>query len=149
MLNLAEPDEERFYRRHRARQRRAGAGRRSTRTTGRAASRTRTPTRSSRGSSRLIQPTIIRARTQPLEALGLRRRSTAIDTSQHPYPVSQTLYYAQGVLGLAAPPVFQNPNDPGGLGFLHAHTPAIVLGRAAFEAPGARRRRWRSSPAGT
>jgi tetratricopeptide (TPR) repeat protein len=31
-------------------------------------------------------------------------------------------------------PVFQNPNDPAGLGFLHANTPSIVLGRAAFEA---------------
>jgi hypothetical protein len=39
----------------------------------------------------------------------------------------------QGVLGFTAPPVFQNPNDPAGLGFLHAHTPAIILGRAAFE----------------
>ena len=29
--------------------------------------------------------------------------------------------------------MFQNPNNPAGLGFLHAHTPAIVLGRAAFE----------------
>jgi hypothetical protein len=47
--------------------------------------------------------------------------------------VSQTLYYVQGVLGFSAPPVFQNPNDPAGLGFLHAHTPSIVLGRAAFE----------------
>jgi hypothetical protein len=58
----------------------------------------------------------------------------AIDTSLHPYPVSQTLYYVQGVLGLPAPLVFQNPNDPAGLGFLHAQQPAIVLGRAAFEA---------------
>jgi len=35
---------------------------------------------------------------------------------------------------MQAPMVFQNPNDPSGLGFIHAQTPAIVLGRAAFEA---------------
>ena len=57
----------------------------------------------------------------------------AIDTSMHPYPVSQTLYYVQGVLGMPAPLVFQNPNDPGQLGIVHARTPAIVMGRAAFE----------------
>jgi hypothetical protein len=34
---------------------------------------------------------------------------------------------------MRSPPVYQNPNDPAGLGFVHALTPAIVLGRAAFE----------------
>jgi hypothetical protein len=34
---------------------------------------------------------------------------------------------------MAPPLVFQNPNDPGSLGMVHARTPAIVLGRAAFE----------------
>ncbi len=48
--------------------------------------------------------------------------------------MAQTLFYVQGVLGFEAPPTFQNPNDPAGLGFLHAHTPSIVLGRAAVEA---------------
>jgi hypothetical protein len=43
------------------------------------------------------------------------------------------LHYAQGVFGFEAPPVFQNPDDPAGLGFLHARIPSIVLGRAAFE----------------
>jgi len=81
----------------------------------------------------MVQPTIIRTRTPSLESLGYDPQF-AIDTSQHPYPVSQTLYYVQGVLGLPPTLVFQNPNDPGGLGFLHAHTPAVVLGRAAFEA---------------
>ncbi len=130
VMNLAEPDEERFYRRHRA----DGAA----------------PAQSALSEDdwttlahpdldplvtkifALVQPTIIRTRTPTLQSLGYETQF-AIDTSAHPYPVSQTLYYAQGVLGLPAPLVFQNPNDPGGLGFLHAHTPAIVLGRAAFE----------------
>jgi tetratricopeptide (TPR) repeat protein len=131
VLNLAEPDEERFYRRNKAdnaapaqaildeedwvdRMAHPDADILVTRIFA------------------AIQPTIIRARTQAIEALGYDPRYQ-IDLAAHPYPVSQTLYYAQGVLGFPAPPVFQNPNDPAGLGFLHAHTPSIVLGRAAFE----------------
>ncbi|HEY8041934.1 MAG TPA: tetratricopeptide repeat protein [Polyangiaceae bacterium] len=131
VLNLAEPDEERFYRRHRADN----------------AAPAQAVLDENDWATRLahadadplvtrifaaIQPTIIRARTQPLETLGYDPRYR-IELQMHPYPVSQTLYYVQGVLGFEAPPVFQNPNDPAGLGFLHAHTPAIVLGRAAFE----------------
>jgi tetratricopeptide (TPR) repeat protein/tRNA A-37 threonylcarbamoyl transferase component Bud32 len=130
-MNLAEPDEERFYRRHRAEN----------------AAPAQAVLDEEDWSDRMahddadplvtrifaaIQPTIIRARTQPLESLGYDPHYR-IELQMHPYPVSQTLYYVQGVLGFAAPPVFQNPNDPAGLGFLHAHTPAIVLGRAAFE----------------
>ncbi|MEO7112937.1 MAG: tetratricopeptide repeat protein, partial [Polyangiaceae bacterium] len=130
VLNLAEPDEERFYKRHR---------------TDSAA-----PAQAALDESdwlklahadqdglltrifALIQPVIIRARTKPLDQTGYDMRY-AIDLSLHPYPISQTLYYAAGVLGMQPPLVFQNPNDPGGLGFVHAHQPAIVLGRAAFE----------------
>jgi hypothetical protein len=38
---------------------------------------------------------------------------------------------------METPPVFQNPEDHGGLAFLHAHKPSIVLGAAAlaFELP--------------
>ncbi len=80
----------------------------------------------------LIQPTIIRARTQPLEALGYDLEFRA-DLATQPYAASQMVHYAQGVFGFEAPPVFQNPDDPAGLGFVHAHVPSIVLGRAAFE----------------
>jgi hypothetical protein len=132
VMNLAEPDEERFYRRHRS----DGAAPAQA-----ALGEDDWATSLSHGDLEpiltkifaTIQPTIIRTRTQSLQALGYDAQF-AVDTSQHPYPVSQTLYYVQGVLGLPPPLVFQNPNDPGGLGFLHAHTPAIVLGRAAFEA---------------
>jgi hypothetical protein len=131
VLNLAEPDEERFYRRHRA--------------------DNAAPAQAVLGEEdwaerlahedvdplvtrifAMIQPTIIRARTQSLEDLGYDP-AYQVDLAAQPYPVAQTLYYVQGVLGFEAPPVFQNPNDPAGLGFLHAHTPSIVLGRAAFE----------------
>ena len=131
VMNLAEPDEERFYRRHR---------------TDSAA-----PAQAALGEEEwtsflshgdleplltkifaMVQPTIIRTRTPSLQSLGYEP-DYAIDTSAHPYPVSQTLYYVQGVLGPRRTLVFQNPNDPGGSASLHAHTPAVVLGRAAFE----------------
>ena len=130
ILRLAEPDEERFYRRHRSENAAPAQA-----------------TLDDEAWSRLmhwdldpmltrifamIQPTIMRARTQPIEQLGFDPRY-ALDISMHPYPVSQTLYYVQGVLGMQPTLVFQNPNDPGSLGIVHARTPAIVLGQAAFD----------------
>ena len=133
VLNLAEPDEERFWRRHRADNAAPAQAVMTEEDWRKLAHFDQDPILTNIFA--MIQPTIIRTRTQPLEALGYDRRY-AIDPSLHPYPVSQTLYYVQGVLGMQganSPLVFQNQNDPSGLGFVHAHTPAIVLGRAAFE----------------
>jgi len=131
VLNLADPDEERFFRRHRAE----------------SAAPAQAVLEDDDWATllchedadplvtrifALIQPTIIRARTQPLASLGYDE-GFRLNLAEQPYPVLQMLYYAQGVLGFEAPPVYQNPNDPAGLGFLHAHTPSIVLGVAAFE----------------
>ena len=41
------------------------------------------------------------------------------------------MFYAAGVLGMDLPPVFENPNDPGGVSFLSLTIPALVLGRRA------------------
>jgi tetratricopeptide (TPR) repeat protein len=131
VLNLAEPDEERFYRRHRAENAAPAQAVLSEEDwTAWLAHADADPLLTRVFAA--IQPTIIRARTQPLEALGYTS-DHQIDLGAQDYPVVQTLYYVQGVLGFPAPPIFQNPNDPAGLGFLHAHTPSIVLGRAAFE----------------
>lgn len=81
----------------------------------------------------LIEPAVIGKRSQSLEQLGYDPQYL-IDLTQNPYPMSQNLYYAAGVLGIEAPPAFQNPNDPAGLSFLHAYTPSIVLGQAAMQA---------------
>ena len=118
------------------RQRRARAGGARRGGLGRRASRTPTPTRSSRASSRSSsRRSSARARSRS------RRQGYDLQLPDRPRRrtrtrSSQTLHYAQGVFGFEAPPVFQNPNDPAGLGFLHAHTPSIVLGRAAFERVG-------------
>lgn len=132
LLNLAEPDEERFFRRMRA--------------DSPAAARTQLsfedfqqllihddtdPTLSAM--FMLIEPAIIGARAQALEAMGYDP-SYAIDLAQSPHPMAQTIYWAASVLGVPVPPTFENANDPGGLSFLHAHEPAIVVGRSALEA---------------
>jgi len=130
VLNLAEPDEERFYRRHKAENAAPAQAALGEDDWGKLAHADQDVLLTRIFAA--VQPFIIRSRTQPLEALGYHPQY-AIDPSLHPYPVSQTLYYVQGVLGMQAPPIFQNTNDPAGLGFIHAQTPAIVLGRAAFE----------------
>ena len=79
----------------------------------------------------IIEPAVLKKNGQPLEALGYQQ-AYALDLSRHPYPMSQTLFYAAGVLGMEPPLTFQNPNDGSGVSFLHAHTPAIVLGAAAL-----------------
>ncbi len=73
-------------------------------------------------------------RGQLLESLGYGMTAYALDLVRHPYPMSQTINYSCSVLGMAPPLCFQNPDDPGGLSFLHAHTPGIVLGAAALAA---------------
>lgn len=85
----------------------------------------------------IIQAAVFRKNGQPLQAMGYDP-SYAINLGEHPYPMSQTLNYAAGVLGVEPPPTFQNPNDPNGVMFLHAHVPAILLGAAALatELPG-------------
>ncbi len=131
-LNMAEPDEERFYKRMRAESPAAA----QTRVTEEDwAMRLRHPDADPLLTAlfAMIESAVIAARTQPLEHLGYDPRY-AIDLSLHPYAMSQTLYYATGVLGMTPPVTFQNPNDPGGLAFLHAQTPGIVLGHAALSA---------------
>ncbi|HXX65546.1 MAG TPA: tetratricopeptide repeat protein [Polyangiaceae bacterium] len=131
VLGLAEPDEQRFYLRHRADNAApAQAVLEDTDWTSRIIHPDADPLLTTIFA--LIQPTIVRARTQTLEELGFDP-AYRIDVGSQPYPVCQTIYYAQGVFGFDAPPVFQNPNDPAGLGFLHARIPAIVLGIASFD----------------
>ncbi len=136
-MNFAEPDEERFYRRMRV----EGPA---------AATEPFDPEHWSgclmhgdadpllTGIFAIIEPAVLKKNGQPLEALGYQL-AYAIDLDRHPYPMSQTLNYACGVLGMTPPLCFQNPSDPSGISFLHAQTPGIVLGAAALAAdlPGA------------
>jgi hypothetical protein len=131
VLGLADADEERFFRRHQAEGAAPAQAVLSEQDWGASLAHTNADPLVTQIFA-LIQPTIVRARTEPLASLGYDE-SFLLDIASEPHPVCQTLNYAQGVFGFEAPPVFQNPNDPAGLGFVHAHVPAIVLGRAAFE----------------
>ncbi len=128
-LNMAEPDEERFYRRMRA----DGPANAQSRLGPEHWEALLHPDADPLVTAifQMIEPAVMRRNGQPLEALGYQQ-AYALDLLRHPYPMSQTLYYAAGVLGMEPPPTFQNPEDPGGLSFLHAHSPAIVLGQAAL-----------------
>jgi len=79
----------------------------------------------------LIQPAVIAARAQPLEQMGISQEMQ-IDPSQHHAPLAQTLYYAAGVLGVQIPAIFANPQDPGGVSYLLSNTPCLCLGRVGM-----------------
>ena len=130
VLNLAEPDEERFYKRMR--------------------SETAAPAQAAFSEDdwldlvmhphadplltsvfSLIEPIVVARRSLPIQELGFDP-SYAVDVESHPAPVCQSLYYAAGVLGISVPPAYENPNDPGGISFLYATEPSLVLGTTAL-----------------
>ena len=130
VLNLAEPDEERFYKRMR--------------------SDTAAPAQAVISEDdwldllmhpqadplltsvfALIEPIVVARRSQRIQELGYDP-SYAVDIPSHTAPVCQSLYYAAGVLGIALPPAYENPNDPGGVSFLFASEPSLVLGKTAL-----------------
>ncbi|HZF55627.1 MAG TPA: tetratricopeptide repeat protein [Polyangiaceae bacterium] len=129
-MNIAEPDEERFFKRMRAEGPAAAVDRLSEDDWfGQLMHEDSDPLLTEIFA--VIQPAVLRKNGQSLEALGYQL-AYKLDLTLHPYPMSQTLNYAAGVLGMEAPMTFQNPNDPGGVQFLHAYTPSIVLGSAAL-----------------
>ncbi|HTJ82839.1 MAG TPA: hypothetical protein VL400_14055 [Polyangiaceae bacterium] len=129
VMNMAEPDEERFFRRMRPEGAAAAQSRLTQDDWDLLLHADADPLVTA--IFQMIEGSVLRRNGQALEALGYQQ-AYALDLVRHPYPMSQTLYYACGVFGMEPPPVFQNPEDPGGLAFLHAYTPAIVLGAAAL-----------------
>ncbi len=129
-MNIAEPDEERFFRRMRADSAAVAQDRLNEEDWIQHLTHTDCDPLLTAIFS-VIQPAVLKRNGQPLEALGYQL-AYKLDLSMHPYPMSQTLNYAAGVLGMEPPMTFQNPNDPGGVQFLHAYTPSIVLGAAAL-----------------
>jgi tetratricopeptide (TPR) repeat protein len=131
VLNLAEPDEERFYKRMRA--------------------DTAAPAQNPLADDTwlfqvmhadadalltsvfaLIEAAVIARRGQSIADLGYDV-SHQVSLEEHPAPICQSIFYAAGVLGIPLPPAYQNPNDPGGISFLFAHDPSLVLGAAALQ----------------
>ena len=79
----------------------------------------------------LIQNSVIGARAKRPEDYGYSS-GHVLDASKHPYMMVQSVGYVADIIGLLAPPMFQNANDGGFLSFLHSTTPSLVLGRAAL-----------------
>ncbi len=81
----------------------------------------------------LIQPCVISARAKSAESQGYTP-SHRVDLSLHPHGAVHALHWGAEVLGIPVPPLYQNTNDQGGLSFLHAHEPSVVLGMASLRA---------------
>ncbi len=131
-LNLAEPDEERFWKRHRAETAAPAQDRLSAEDWG---SLLRHPDRDPLLTAifATIEPAIIQSRGVTLESEGYAPHY-AVDVALDPFAMTQTIYYACGVLGMEVPLVFHNRNLEAGLAFLHANQRGLVLGRAALQA---------------
>ncbi|MBK8257330.1 MAG: tetratricopeptide repeat protein [Polyangiaceae bacterium] len=129
-MNAAEPDEERFFKRMRPEGAAAATDRMGDDDWGRMLMHSDSDPLLTEIMA-IIEPAVLRKNGQPFEALGYNV-AFKLDLSRHPYPMSQTLFYAAGILGMEPPITFQNPNDPSGVAFLHAYQPAIVLGASAL-----------------
>lgn len=81
----------------------------------------------------IIQPAVVASRGYEFYELGYDP-NFAVDLSQHPHAIGQTLHYAAGVLGMEPPPAFDNVNDPGGLAFLDTKIPSISMGLGVLSA---------------
>lgn len=128
--NMAEPDEERFYKRMRS-ESAAPAQDRLTDEDWAVRVRHHDADPILTAIFAHIEPAIVAARSMPIEQSGYDSRYE-IDLANSPYPMAQTLYYACGVLGMTPPLTFQNPADQGGLSFLHAQPASIVFGAMAL-----------------
>jgi tetratricopeptide (TPR) repeat protein len=130
-LNLAEADEERFFKRHRAE---TAAPAQDRLNDAEWNSFVRHPDRDPLLTAifATIEPAIVQSRGVTLEKEGYHP-SYAVDLTNDPFPMSQTLYYAAGVLGVESPIVFHNRALEAGLAYVHAAPRALVLGRAALE----------------
>jgi tetratricopeptide (TPR) repeat protein len=130
VLNLAEPDEERFYKRMRSD---SAAPAQAAFSEDDWLDLVMHPQADPLLTSvfALIEPIVIARRSRPVQELGFEP-DYAVDIASHSAPVCQSLYYAAGVLGIALPPAYENPKDPGGISFLFATEPSLVLGKTAL-----------------
>ncbi|HEY0467872.1 MAG TPA: tetratricopeptide repeat protein, partial [Polyangiaceae bacterium] len=130
VLNLAEPDEERFYKRMRSD---SAAPAQSAFSEDDWLDLVMHPQADPLLTSvfALIEPIVIARRSRAAQELG-HDPSHAVDIASHTAPVCQSLYYAAGVLGIALPPAYENRSDPGGISFLFATEPSLVLGKTAL-----------------
>lgn len=90
-----------------------------------------------------VTPAVLKVRSKEHTSYGIDRKNK-VDVAKDDNPVVKTLHYAAGVLGLPLPEVFHRASEPAGLTFGHTSPPCMFVGgglveggdpqRAAFEA---------------
>ncbi len=130
-LNMAEPDEEAFFKRHRVQ---APATARECITEDVWQEYLVHPDQDALLTTifATMQAAAISEHAQPPQSFGVARDGQ-VDCPNDPSVMAQMLFYASGVTLIPLPAVFRRPNDAGGLSFLYTAPPAIGLGQAAFQ----------------
>lgn len=130
-LNMAEPDEEAFFKKHRTRKPIVAKERfHEEQWTKLIVHEEQDPLLTAIFA--IIQPAVIGARSQTLDKFGVtpqHKRNAETD----PAAMAQMLHYAAGVTGIALPDVYYRESDPGGLSFLFTNPAAIGLGKGALQ----------------
>lgn len=80
----------------------------------------------------LVEPFVVRASAQQPESFGLSREHM-INAETYPYGAVLAVHKAAEALGIREPMIFQNPEDPGVLGFLSTAPPSTLVGGRAFD----------------
>ncbi len=131
VLNEAEPDEERFFRRFRSETPAFGAVGLSEDEWTHALLHAHAALPLTRVLAAL-EPAILALDPRTPETLGYARDASEA-TADAPL-IRRALDLSAGVLGISSPAVFRDAGPGKGLSFLHAHTPAVAIGVAALEA---------------
>ncbi len=131
VLNMAEPDEESFFKKHRSRTPAAAQdffneeiwfnhvthGDQDPLLTGIFA---------------VITPAVVQTRARPLDAFKVTSKDIVRDPANDAMAMAQTLHYVAGVTQLQLPDIYYRKSDPGGLSFLYTAPPAVGLGQGAM-----------------
>jgi tetratricopeptide (TPR) repeat protein len=80
----------------------------------------------------LMQPAAIQELAQPPESFGIQA-SDQVDCEHSEQVIAQMLYYASGVCLVPLPAVFYRRADPGGISFLFTSPPSLGLGHGAMQ----------------
>ncbi|HEX5661782.1 MAG TPA: tetratricopeptide repeat protein, partial [Polyangiales bacterium] len=129
-LNMAEPEEEQFFKRHRIQ---APATARECITDELWREHLLLPEQDQALTTMLalLQPAAVADLAQEPEAFGIQR-DQPIDCERTDAIIAQMLHYASGVLLVPLPPVFYRQRDPGGVSFAFTNPPAVGLGQGAL-----------------
>lgn len=76
----------------------------------------------------LIEPAVVARRGDSFSFDETMR----LDLAVHPAPVCQSLYFASVVLGIPLPPSYENLADGGGISLIFTEEPSLSLGRTAL-----------------